>query len=133
MAERPDFGSREAEQAFKDVTAAMEPLTDEGARADVLGAYALAQSPATQNKVVEVIQQGPFPGTDQRTVNRLWFAVIIGLLDIGVLGAVLGFVLLMASKDASAAWAFAAAGVGGLVGLIAPSPLSSKGGTGTNG
>ena len=51
----------------------------------------------------------------------------------GLLGAVLGFVLLLSGKDASASWALALAGVAGVVRLIAPSPLSSKNESGENG
>jgi hypothetical protein len=50
---------------------------------------------------------------------------------VAALSAVLGFILLDGDKDACAAWALASAAGGGIIGLIAPSPSSGTGGSGT--
>ncbi len=131
MAENLSLDTDATREAFDGVTGALASLSYDD-RATVLGLSTMAQPPETQSKVVDAIKT-PFSGASQRTVDRLWFIVIGGLLFMGLLGAVLGFVLLLSGKDASASWALATAGVAGVVGLIAPSPLSSKNESGENG
>jgi hypothetical protein len=132
MDQRLTLDTGDAQSAYDGVTNAMADLAPE-AKAKVLGAVTRSQPKATRKQVVQEIQQGPFAGAGPKTVNNLWYLVIAGLFGMTMLGAIFGFVLLLDGKDASASWALAAAGIAGVVGLIAPSPLTTKGGGGTSG
>lgn len=57
-----------------------------------------------------------------RPGKGIWYLLIGGLLGIAGLGMTSAFVLTLQGKTTDAAWAVVTAVIGGLIGLIAPSP-----------
>lgn len=89
------------------------------AKAEILGAQ-LDGMPEEQKKNVAKAAGIPWPSG--RELGGIWRILLFGLTFIGLAGVGGGITLAAIGKPADAAWAVATAVVGGLVGLLAPSP-----------
>jgi hypothetical protein len=62
-------------------------------------------------------------------VNILWVVIVAGIIALALLSAMFLYFLLDHSKSAAAMASVVSAAIGVLAGLLAPSPVSSRGGT----
>jgi hypothetical protein len=90
------------------------------------------ESVLAQAKALPVGQQqllrASLPPPTAGGLNRVWYLLIAGLLLIALVALGGAMWLTFKGKTADASWAVVTAVVGGLVGLLAPSPTQ----TGTN-
>ena len=96
-------------------------------------AEAVAKLPAGQAKEATAKILGNMPARDARELTQgalptapsgIWFVLIIALGVFVVLFGVLTYTLMSQDKNAEAMLGLATASLGGLVGLIIPSPLT---------
>jgi hypothetical protein len=94
---------------------------------------ALAEMPVDERKNVVSGTLAKMPARERAAVVRsalprpsrnIWYLLIGGLIGIAAFGMASGLALTLADKTSQASWAIVTAVVGGLVGLIAPSPIA---------
>jgi fatty acid desaturase len=81
----------------------------------------------TEAEKAEARQQlGIPPPTSSADLRKVWTTLlwILALIALGALVA--GVILQLSNRSADAAWPIVTAVVGGLIGLLAPSPVSGK-------
>lgn len=71
-----------------------------------------------------MVQEQMLPNPSPRNVDRIWF-LVIGVLAVAmVLFGILGYLQLKDGKDAAALFGLVGTALGGIAGLLAPSPIS---------
>jgi uncharacterized membrane protein len=93
--------------------------------ADVEGMIADAQGLSAQER--RQLVESLAPPRDDQSLRVIWLTLLFILGAIAVGALVSGVVLLMNNKDATAIWPIATAVVGGLVGLMSPTPSNTSG------